>query len=213
MNFDNIEFSCPDELRNVPLEMGIDETGRGPVLGPMIYCAAFAPLNYSWPESVDDSKKLTQEKRNSILEELKKCPIGFITRSIPASEISSVILSHSGNLNTISFETVYHIIQKALDEGLDIKKLYVDTVGNEEAYKERLEKRFHRMQITVSAKGDSKYKCVGAASINAKVRRDKEIEEFQFQGDDSEVYSTIVPFNKLVDILREDLEGIFEMME
>ena len=62
------------------------------------------------------------------------------------------------------------------------------------------------------------FKCQGLGSLRIEylagiMFKLVEIEEFQFQGDDSEVYSTIVPFNKLVDILREDLEGIFEMME
>ena len=182
MNWNEIEFNCPEELKSIPLEMGIDEAGRGPVLGPMLYCGAIAPLDYEWPPSVNDSKQIESEKRISILEELKELPVGFIIRSISAAEISAKCLSHSSSsLNTISFETARSLVKKALDEGLDIQKLYVDTVGNEEKYKKWLQNQFPMIDITVTAKGDSKFKCVGAASIQAKIRRDCELENFQFE--------------------------------
>ncbi|OHT08563.1 Ribonuclease H2 subunit A [Tritrichomonas foetus] len=176
------EFYCPDELKNVPLEMGIDEAGRGPVLGPMLYCAAFAKLNYEWPSSVNDSKQLTSDKRASILKKLEQLPVGFVVKSISAAEISAICLSRGQtSLNTISFQACQELVQRAIDEGLDIKTLYVDTVGKEESYQSLLERRFPKIKITVAAKGDSKFKCVGAASIHAKVRRDKEMEDFTFE--------------------------------
>lgn len=182
MHWNEIEFECPDELRGIPLEMGIDEAGRGPVLGPMLYCAAIAPLDFEWPSSVNDSKQLESEKRIEILSELKKLPVGFITRSISAAEISATILSRTtSSLNTISFETARNLVKKAIDEGLDIKKLYVDTVGSEEKYQNWLQKQYPMIEVTVAAKGDAKFKCVGAASIQAKVRRDSELENFQFE--------------------------------
>ena len=71
MKWSGCEISFPDELKKVPLEMGIDEAGRGPILGPMVYSCAFAEVDYEWPNEVDDSKSLTPEKRQNILKELK----------------------------------------------------------------------------------------------------------------------------------------------
>lgn len=182
MQWNEVEYECPDELMGIPLEMGIDEAGRGPVLGPMLYCGAVAPLGYEWPSRVNDSKQVSVEERISILDELKKLPVGFIIRSISAAEISAACLSHSSaSLNTLSFETARDIVKKALDKGLDIKKLYVDTVGNEEKYQSWLKKQFPLIDITVKSKADAQFKCVGAASIQAKIRRDYELENFQFE--------------------------------
>lgn len=176
-----IEFYCPEELKGIPLEMGIDEAGRGPVLGPMLYCAAFAPLGFDWPSSVNDSKQIEEEKRISILAELKTLKIGFVIRSISAAEISATCLSRgSASLNSLSHETASNLVQRALDEGLDIQKLYVDTVGKEDKYQEWLQRKFPQIDVFVTAKGDAKFKCVGAASIQAKIRRDSELRDFQF---------------------------------
>ena len=211
MHWNEVEFDCPDELMGIPLEMGIDEAGRGPVLGPMLYCGAVAPLDFDWPSSVNDSKQIESEKRISILAELKKLPVGFIIRSVSAAEISAVCLSRSSSsLNTISFETARDLVKKALEKGLDIKKLYVDTVGNEEKYQSWLQREFPMISITVTAKGDSKFKCVGAASIQAKIRRDHELENFQFEEQNIEADSNFGCGYPNDSLTKEWLENNFD---
>jgi ribonuclease H2 subunit A len=181
MEWSGVDLTIPEELRGQSLEMGIDEAGRGPVLGPMVYGCSFARLGYSWPPSVTDSKQLTAQERESILENMKTLPIGFGTRVLTAEEISAKMLSSTPtNLNEMSHNAARMLIQSVLDRGLIISVLFVDTVGPERKYQEKLSQFFPQISITVSKKADSKYKAVGAASIQAKVLRDKLIHEFVF---------------------------------
>lgn len=182
MKWSGCEISFPDELKKVPLEMGIDEAGRGPILGPMVYSCAFAEVDYEWPNEVDDSKSLTPEKRQNILKELKKLPIGFSTRVLTAVEISAKMLSTDPiNLNEMSHDAARMLVQSALDANLNIKKIYVDTVGPAEKYQNKLQNFFPNIKVKVSKKADAIYKSVGAASINAKVTRDYLLENFKFE--------------------------------
>ena len=176
------ELSFPEELRNVPLEMGIDETGRGAVLGPMVYCGAFARLGFQWPAYVNDSKQLTKEKRESILENLKPLPIGFVVHALSAEQISSVMLARgSGNLNSMSHATARDLVVAVRNVGLDVRSLYVDTVGNPDHYQQSLQRQFPTISITVCEKADAIYKCVGAASVKAKVTRDNAMRDIVIQ--------------------------------
>ncbi len=67
---DAIDFSTPCIL-------GIDEAGRGPVLGPMVYAAAYCPKTHIKALNAlgaDDSKQLTAEQREGLLEKISGAP-------------------------------------------------------------------------------------------------------------------------------------------
>ena len=186
MEYSKVVLEIPETLdRSMAVEMGIDEAGRGPVLGPMVYGCAFACDGFSWPDSVDDSKKLTPEQRESILDELKGLPIGFGTRVLSAVEISAKMLSRTPtNLNTMSHNAARSLVEAVLDAGLKVSRLFVDTVGPDKKYQDKLQEWFPSIKVTVSKKADSKFKVVGAASINAKVLRDHIIRDFEFEEGD-----------------------------
>lgn len=69
-----------------PCMMGIDEAGRGPALGAMVYGACYAPITKLAPLKalgVNDSKKLTESQRASLFKIIKKCDyIGWVVDSI-----------------------------------------------------------------------------------------------------------------------------------
>jgi hypothetical protein len=84
----------PDSCRGVDIVIGIDEAGRGPVLGPLVYAAAF------WPVSEDaaiqkmgfnDSKQLKESDRDGFFQSIRNHPsIGWVIEEISAADISRV---------------------------------------------------------------------------------------------------------------------------
>jgi len=173
--------------------LGIDEAGRGPILGPMTYGAAWFPLKNKEAFSglgFKDSKKLSADNRErlfSSIRECKKVEISFNVIVITALEISQQMLKLTKvNLNEISHNAAIDLIRNALALGFKLKEVYVDTVGNKTTYQRKLKRLFPALKITVSEKADDKYPVVSAASICAKVLRDKIMEHFEFIEEDFE---------------------------
>lgn len=84
------------------------------------------------------------------------------------------------NLNSMSHDTAIGLVQAAIDQGVRVAEVYVDTVGPPDKYQAKLEQIFPDLKITVAKKADSLYPCVSAASICAKVARDKALKEWRF---------------------------------
>ena len=88
--------NIPDACRNVEIVIGIDEAGRGPVLGSLIYCAAFWPV--SEHEAIcklgfDDSKQLKEGERDRLFDSIRAHhSIGWVIEELTAQEISEVII-------------------------------------------------------------------------------------------------------------------------
>lgn len=179
----------PAICKDQPCMLGVDEAGRGPVLGPMVYGISYCPLN-SKEALVElgcaDSKQLTEEKRDIIfndmntLEYANSC-IGWAVEIISPNVISNSMYRRSKcSLNEVSMDSAMGLIQRAIDAGVNIAEVYVDTVGPPEKYQEKLLKRFPNFKITVAKKADSTYPIVSAASICAKVTRDHALKVWQF---------------------------------
>jgi len=172
----------PDEIVRDDEEgyvLGIDEAGRGPVLGPMVYSAAFCKLNSHQEVRTDiganDSKQLKEIDRERMLKSIEKCNwIGYTGVVLPPAWISAGMLGRRKyNLNLMSHDTAIAMIRRVIDvHKVNVKEVYVDTVGKAEFYEEKLSKEFPRLRIKVESKADATYPIVGAASIVAKVSRD-----------------------------------------
>eukprot|EP01028_Stygiella_incarcerata_P006861 TRINITY_DN27929_c0_g1_i1.p1 TRINITY_DN27929_c0_g1~~TRINITY_DN27929_c0_g1_i1.p1 ORF type:complete len:355 (-),score=95.23 TRINITY_DN27929_c0_g1_i1:53-1117(-) len=165
--------------------LGIDEAGRGPVMGPMVYGACWCPCSKEdqlRPLGVNDSKQLTPAKRDSLYSFLTTSDYTpFALRNVTAEEISTSMLRREKiSLNQTSHAAAVSLIFFALENGFSIKKVFVDTVGDPDKYREHFERVFDdypQIEFVVTKKADSKFPIVGAASICAKVFRDREIEK------------------------------------
>mmetsp|Transcript_16514 Transcript_16514/g.33739 ORF Transcript_16514/g.33739 Transcript_16514/m.33739 type:complete len:300 (-) Transcript_16514:368-1267(-) len=174
--------------------LGIDEAGRGPVLGPMVYAAAFCRRSDSErlrAMGCDDSKVLTPEKREAIRSELERVPndgetwFHFEVLHISAAEISEKMLRKAKvSLNDISHDAALQLVDKVvMDQGYPIREVYVDTVGPPEPYAQKFRKRYPFLRrVVVTKKADSLYSIVSAASICAKTERDRSMDTARTSG-------------------------------
>ncbi|KAF5280665.1 hypothetical protein FQA39_LY05313 [Lamprigera yunnana] len=174
-------------FKEKPCILGIDEAGRGPVLGPMVYGIAFCPLEESKilkTSECADSKTLTEEKRDNIFSSLcsSENVFGFAVDVISPTYISNCMLSRTKiSLNVVSMNSAVGLIKAVEEAGVNINHIYVDTVGSKpEKYQSYLLDLFPNYDITVAKKADSTYPIVSAASICAKVTRDHALKVWKF---------------------------------
>ncbi|GAA5973134.1 hypothetical protein JCM11641_006285 [Rhodosporidiobolus odoratus] len=166
--------------------LGVDEAGRGPALGPQVYGIAFCQLSYS--DSLKelgfaDSKTLT----DPIREELFKVIIEHqehvkysVTVMSPADISAGMLRKQPYNLNAQSHDTTINLIREVVEKGYNLKECYVDTVGPAADYQAKLSALFPTISFTVTSKADALFPIVSAASIVAKITRDRILEDWTF---------------------------------
>lgn len=163
--------------------MGIDEAGRGPVLGPMVYGCLYCARSYQNTLATlkfADSKTLKEDKREELFESLKANEsIGWAVDVIDPRELSTKMLQKNKiNLNEISHDSAMGLVTKVLNLGVLLTEVYVDTVGDAEKYRIKLSEKFPSIKFVVAKKADSLYPVVSGASIVAKVTRDRALQEW-----------------------------------
>ncbi|KAJ0409097.1 hypothetical protein P43SY_002231 [Pythium insidiosum] len=182
-----VASDAPDNcLHGTPVMLGIDEAGRGPVMGPMVYGAAYWPVDENAAMSAlgfDDSKALSLESREALFLKMKENDrLGWIVRLISAAEISDKMQRQTSNLNEISRDAAIQLIKEVQAKGVNVKQVFVDTVGDPKWYEAFLTKHFHgTIEFRVAKKADSLFKVVSAASIAAKVTRDRVITDWEWE--------------------------------
>ncbi|ODQ79027.1 hypothetical protein BABINDRAFT_180756 [Babjeviella inositovora NRRL Y-12698] len=179
--------------KTAPCVLGVDEAGRGPVLGAMVYGVSYCLQDYERQLKSDygfaDSKTLSEERRTQLMAQI--CDesselfenIGWATRSLTAADISSGMLKPNAvgnyNLNEQAHDATIDLIQHVLDLGVNLAHVYVDTVGPPVSYQTKLSARFPGVKFTVAKKADAIYPIVSTASICAKVTRDYNLEFYR----------------------------------
>ena len=167
-------------------ELGVDEAGRGPVIGPMVYAACIWPVSQRDDYKLlgfDDSKKLTPQRREELFQVINSLPDAkYYIKASSSEELSNAMLRKTRvSLNTIAFDSAESVIRQALQAGYNVTHCYLDTVGPPAKYAEHLHCVFDSIkpgiEFTVEAKADSTYPIVSAASICAKVTRDRFVSE------------------------------------
>ena len=146
---------------------GIDEAGRGPLAGPVFAAAVILPENYSHPV-LNDSKKLSEKKRDAVYEDVIKDAVCY-----------SVGIATEEEIDKINILNATFLAMKRAVEGLSVKPDFAYIDGNQ------YPKTGVKEETIV--KGDGKCISVAAASIIAKVSRDrfmleidKQYPEYQF---------------------------------
>jgi ribonuclease HII len=180
---------------------GIDEAGRGPVIGPMVVAGTVYDsdgIKSIEDSEIDDSKKLSPKKRNRLFSFVTDSADSFYIAEISNKEVDDALNNPDLNLNKLEAIHMVNIIKKLLPDMTIIDCPSTNPVAYLN-YLSSLFKANHSNEIIKNGdewemimkfddrsmilkalyKADEKYKVVGAASILAKVTRDNRIEEMK----------------------------------
>lgn len=189
----------------------------------MVYGIAFCPLSLAEHLTTlgcADSKQLTEEKRETIFDDINqkdyaRSSIGWAVELISPNMISTSMLRRTKHsLNEVSMDSAIGLINAAIDQGVNIAEVYVDTVGPPEKYQAKLSAIFPDFLITVAKKADSTYPIVSAASICAKVTRDHSLKVWKFRegivGSTSDQFGSGYPGDpKTKGFLEDNIDAVF----
>lgn len=137
---------------------GVDEAGRGPLCGPVVAAAVILPKHVCI-EGVNDSKKISEKKREKLYDDIMK---GAIAVGIGISDVDVI--------EKVNILNATKIAMKKAIESLSIKPDYVLIDGNQKI-------DIDILQETVVS-GDAKSESIASASIIAKVTRDRMLRKF-----------------------------------
>lgn len=168
--------------KGIQVIAGMDEAGRGPLAGPVVAAAVILPKDFNVP-GVDDSKKLTEKKREALYEVITDQALSYGTGIVDNYIIDDINILEATKLamklavNNLKMKPEYILI-----DALTLKDIMIPQCG--------------------IIKGDSISISIAAASIIAKVTRDRMMREFhdrfpQYAFDRNKGYGT-----------KEHIEGI-----
>ena len=149
----DFEFEFSAKSKGYSAVCGVDEAGRGPLAGPVFAAAVILPENCEI-EGLNDSKKISEKKRDALFDVIKEKAISWSVASVDEKTIDEINI----------LQATYLAMRKAV-EGLDVPADYALIDGN----------RMPPLEIEgeTIVKGDAKSPSIAAASILAKVSRDR----------------------------------------
>ena len=148
---DMLQFEKEFVSQGKKLIAGIDEAGRGPLAGPVVVASVIMPFD-NIIDGINDSKKLSEKKRNELFEKIKQTAISYHIEVIDEKIIDDINILNATKLG------MKNCIDK-LDKTPDV--VLIDAV-----------KIDSDVQTVSIIKGDAKSYSIAAASILAKVHRD-----------------------------------------
>ena len=156
---EKLQYERALQAKGIKYIAGVDEVGRGPLAGPVVCAAVVMPLDEeSLVVGVDDSKKISEKKRETLAEQIKQRALAYTIIEIDEKTIDEINILEATKLG-----------MKRAIESLQIQPDAVLTDGN------------MTINITHPQKsvihGDALSYSIGAASIIAKVHRDKKMVE------------------------------------
>lgn len=138
---------------------GTDEAGRGPLAGPVVIAAVIFPKDYR-NEEIDDSKKLSASKREELYKEIIENALTYAVVFVSADEIDK--------------SNIYKCAQLGMEKAINSLSVKPDLVLSDAMPLPRLE-----MKVIPLVKGDARCQNIAAASILAKVERDRYMDELE----------------------------------
>lgn len=133
---------------------GVDEAGRGPLAGPVVAAAVILPKGHII-EGVNDSKKLSEKKRDLLYDKIIEECISYSVGTASEKEIDEINI----------LQATFLAMKRAVD-GLEIKPQLALVDGNQVP-------PLNDVDVETVVKGDAKSASIAAASIIAKVTRDR----------------------------------------
>lgn len=155
---DNREYELDLNSKGINLIAGVDEVGRGPIIGPVVSSCVVLPKDY-FLEGLTDSKKLSKKKREKFYDILKKDALG-----VGIGIVDEKIIDEINILNATKMSM--DIAIKECLKKINIEHVLIDAV-----------KLDIDIPTTSIIKGDLKSISIAAASVIAKVTRDNIMEE------------------------------------
>ena len=166
------------------LILGLDEAGKGPVIGPMILAGCLIEKKDETPlrrMGVKDSKKVTQKRREFLEKEIKKImKDSFLIVSTP----EKIDESSEKGIKLTEFEAVrFAKIINKLNNGKEKMKVVIDCPSSginswTELLKPKI-KNLSNLELVIEHKADKNHLAVAAASILAKCERERQMEKIK----------------------------------
>jgi ribonuclease HII len=156
---------CENDLRARGLQYiaGIDEVGRGPLAGPVCAAAVVLPEDFD-VLGVDDSKKLSEKRREVLFSEITARAVCFGVGLVDNRRIDEInILNATKEAMYIAIREASRALSETREDAPQIDHLLIDAVALPAA----------GVPFTAIVKGDAKSVSIAAASIVAKVTRDR----------------------------------------
>lgn len=133
---------------------GVDEAGRGPLAGPVFAAAVILPKGHI-VDGVNDSKKLSEKKRDMLYDKIIDECVCYSIGTASEKEIDEINI----------LQATFLAMRRAV-EGLEIKPQFALVDGNRTPI-------LNGVEVETVVKGDAKSESIAAASIIAKVSRDR----------------------------------------
>lgn len=189
-----------------PLIAGVDDAGRGPIIGPLVVAGVLLGENRDrelLTMGVKDSKLLSPEVRVQLAPRIRALAMKVSVAEVQPKEIDDVVL-HGGKLRKLNFLEA-QLMAQVISE-LSPREVYVDASDvNEQRYgetiREFLPAALRGIKLVSEHHADRTYPVVSAASIIAKVRRDEAVEALR--GEYGNFGSGYITDEKTMTFLRE----------
>ena len=133
--------------------VGVDEAGRGPLCGPVVAAACILPRTYI-NEKINDSKKLSEKKREQLYDEIINNALSYGVGIVDSKRIDEI--------------NIYEATKEAMHLAISQLKVDYDLILTD-----AMKLKDEKVDVIDIIKGDAKCQCIAAASIIAKVTRDR----------------------------------------